>query len=258
MIKKFLRGLVNFIILSVVVTMAIAIATIALTKKVNENAHRYNNQITATVIKPAIPVVSLTGGVVEKINVSTGQLIKKGDTLIILTNQDLQAQISALSKYKDNVSAQTQLSLAKQQLQNLTIKSPENGVVGEINVVTGSTVQSYTPLLTIYSNTNAKLLAKLTTGEYQVIAQLHKVKVYDSRLNQSFYVLPDLLNPSEEISAINFEEKKIGQYFKFSNPENAEGLLNNEDLMLEFGQSTNKIMRPIDYFANFWNNLLSK
>ncbi len=259
--KKFASLFLNFIFFSIVILLAFVIATIALTKKVNEYAHRYNQSIKGTVIKETIPVLSSGSGIVKKIYVQTGQVVKKDDMLIELDNQVLQNKIDVLKQYTDNVSAQTEAQIAEQELGNLKITAPTDGMIGDITVTEGTPVEITNKLLTLYSNKNIRLLAGLTVDEYQAIKNMQQIQAYDERLNQSFYIIPDILNPNENTAtdvSTSITEKKIGLFFKFQDPNDALSLLNDEDLTLELNTQNQKINKPIDYFVNFWNQLLSK
>src|SRR5260370_33898612 len=103
--KKFIGVGLNIIFFTIVVLLAFVIATISLTKKVNDARAQYDQGLKGTVIKQEIPILSLSSGVVKKINVRAGQEVKKNDLLVELDNPVLSGKIQALQFYKDNVSA---------------------------------------------------------------------------------------------------------------------------------------------------------
>lgn len=254
--KKSAGFFLNVIFFTVIVVIAFTVATIALTKKVNEYKTQYNNNITGTVVKQEIPILAFSEGVVKKIHVKVGQQVKKNDLLIELDNPLLVGKIEALQKYPDNVSAQTEAQVALQELQGLKVYAPVDGVVEEIDVSEGSPVTNLGKLMMLYSNDNIELLANLTNDQYAAIQQMPQTQAYSQRLNQNFSLQPDILRPDEEVN--NFDEKTIGVYFTFKDKNEAQSLLNNEDLDLHVATEQNQIEKPIDFFVNFWNSILSK
>lgn len=246
----------NVFFFTLIIIIAFTVATIALTKKVNEYQTQYSNQIVGSVVKQSIPILSFSEGVVKKIHVKVGQQVKKNDLLVELDNPLLVGKIEALQKYPDNVSAQTEAQVALQQLQGLKVYSPVDGVVKEIDVNEGSPVTDLGKLMTVYSNDNIELLANLTDDEYAAMQQMHETQAYSKRLNQNFALQPDILRPDEQVN--NFNEKTIGVYFTFKDKNEAQSLLDNEDLDLHVATVQDQIEKPIDFFVHFWNSILSK
>jgi hypothetical protein len=80
--------------------------------------------------------------------------------------------------------------------------------------------------------------------------------VYSERLNQSFPVKVEKLRP-EEKDPTGANKKKIGLYFTFVNKDDSASLLHNEDLELKLISTEEQVSKPIDFFVNFWNGLLS-
>ncbi len=254
--KKLIGYFLNIIFFTVIILVVIAISTIALTKKVNEYRDQYKNGISGTVEKNSIPVMSFTKGVISTINIKTGDEILEGDILIELNNPSLENEIEALKKFPKNESAQTQLGLYEQELENLIISAPIDGIVGEVLLTEGAPVDEFVKLLTIYSNDDIKLIAELTIEEYQAVKRATKIFAFSKRLNQSFEIIPDILNPDTK-TPLKFEEKKIGQFFKFANEADAVSLLNNEDLTIQLeSPEVKQTNKPVDFIVDFWNKIL--
>src|SRR5947209_2978318 len=97
-----MRLLINTIFFGMVVLVALVIATISLTKKINDNNIQYDGGIKAVVIKQSVPVLAFSEGIVKEIYVRVGQQVNKGDILIDLENPVLQGKITALSSHPDN------------------------------------------------------------------------------------------------------------------------------------------------------------
>lgn len=259
--NKFTATMLNFLFFGIVILLAISVATISLTKKVNEYRTQSNQNVTATVMKDVVPVLSFSRGVVTKIHVREGQEVKKGDLLVEMDNPVLRGKIDALEQYRDNVSAQTEAKVAQEELKNLAITAPFDGIVGTVLVTNGAAVDNLSKIMTIYSNENIRLLSHLSVEQYQTIRKMHEIKAYDDRLNQNFVIKPDLLKPDEketDPAQQQTDNKKIGVYFTLADKTNASSLLHNEDLQLDLLATDKKIRRPIDYFVDFWNGLLAR
>ncbi len=255
--KNILTFLVNSLLLLFVAVIAIAIATLAITKKVNEDKFHQSLKIKVTVIKTLIPVVAFSDGVVKKVQVTNGQQVKKDDLLVRLDNPALTERISVLDKSKNNESAQTESNVAKEQEKNFLLKAPESGVIGDIFVTEGSPIQNLAKVLNLYSNKDVKLIARATTDDYLKIKKQRLLQAYDKRLDQNFAIFTDNLNPSES-STSNNGDKKIGIYFKLKSPTDSDSLINNEDLTIDLDSQKTTYTKPIDLFINFWNGYISK
>lgn len=253
--RKLFTFFINTLYFTIVIALAFSISTIALTRKVNQEKI-YINNLRGSVVKEKVLILTLTRGIVDNIHVKNGQRIKKGDTLIKMSNPILENNYQILQKQADNQSAQTEASIAKINIDNLTIKSPVDGVVGELYTSEGSSVNEFTKVLLIYSASDIRLQADLTAAQYQKIQKFAEVNAYNTRLNQNFTIIPDLLKADEKTPQ-GIAEKKIGLYFVFKNSTQAASLLNNEDLhiVLEENTITNS---PLSIFTDFWNGLLVK
>lgn len=254
--KKYVRVLINICFFGSIVCISLIIATLSLTKKINNDAIQYDKGITASVVKQQVPILSFSTGIVKKMHVRIGQKVKKNDLLLELENPLLEGKIQALQSHKDNLSAQTEADVAKEEMKTFEIYSPINGVVTDMYVSVGAPVQSLTKLLNLYSDDNIELLANLSDSEYQAIQQLPEIKAYSKRLNQEFIIQPDILQPNETVNQL--DKKQIGLFFSFKDKEGAQSLLENEDVSLQLQQTNTHIEKPIDYIVNFWNRVFGK
>lgn len=254
--RNLLTFTLNLFFIIFVIVIAVGVSTLALAKKVDDYNNQYDQSLSGSVVKHALPVMSFTKGIVNQIKTQTGTEVKANDVLVVLINPSLQSELSALKQFPTNESAVTQSKVDEQLVKSLTITAPADGIVGDIAASEGSTVDEFTKLLTIYSNKNIQFLANLTVDQYQAVRHASKVEVYSRRLNQSFVVIPSILNPDEKMP-LSFDQKKIGLYFTFQNQQDAASLLNNEDLsiILSNTQSTS-VNKPIDFIVNFWNKIL--
>lgn len=252
--RNIFTTLLNIFFFAIVVLSAFAVSTIALTKKVNEYRSQYTRGITATVIKQQLPIVSFSQGYIKKIYVKEGKEVKKNDLLVEIDNPVLRGKVEALQAYPDNVSAQTEAKVAQEELKRLSIYAPADGFVSDITITEGSPVDTFSKLMTLYSNENVEVLADLTDDQYLAAQQMHEIKVYSKRLNQDFVVRPDVLRPDKKKG--DFQIKRIGLYFGFKDPVGAKSLLNNEDVELQLQTQADNTRKPIDVFVDFWNSLL--
>lgn len=252
--KRLVHFSINFSFFIAVIVIASTIAFLALIKKVDQNTSQYNHGLKGTVVKQTVPVLALSQGAVKKVYVHLGDDVKKNELLVELENPVLRGKIEALKQYPDNVSAQTEAKVAEEEMKGWKLYSPVNGVITNIVVNEGAPVQVLAKVLEIYSNDNIMLLAYLSNEQYAAIQQQKSITAYSERLQQSFILSPNILQPDEKTD--NFNEKKIGLYFKFKDYQEAQSLLNNEDLSLNIAQSSNKVAKPIDYLLSGWHSLV--
>jgi multidrug efflux pump subunit AcrA (membrane-fusion protein) len=255
--KKLLSITLNTLFFTIIIVIAFAVATIALTRKVNDYRQQYNKGIKGTVIKEVVPVLSFSKGIVRKIHIKVGEKVKKHELLVEVDNPVLQGKVNALQAYPDNISAQTEAKVAQQELGSLNIYSPLDGVVSDITVVEGTPVEELGKVVMLYANENMRLLGDLSVNQYTVVQQLQQIQAYSPRLNQTFTIIPDILKPDEK-TASDFADKKISLYFVFKNKRDAISLLNNEDLDLQLAKQDEISTKPIDIFVDFWNSTLAK
>lgn len=248
--KKLFSFLLNISFFLIVILLAVIIATSSLVKKINDSKIASDHTIKATVIKQTIPILAYSQGIVKKIHIRVGEKVRKNELLIEMNNPLLVGKIKALESHPDNISAQTEADVAKEEMKGFRIYSPVDGVVTNIVITEGSPVETLTKMMELYSNDRIQLLVYLTNEQYVAIQQLHELQAYSDRLNQNFIIEPDILQPSE--TANNLNEKQIGLFFTFKDSSEAESLLNNEDLQLQLTQSQNITKKPIDYLISFW------
>lgn len=254
--KKFSNLSLNLLFFGVIILITFVITTISLTKKINESRKNLERGLKGTVIKQEVPILSLSQGIVIKSYFRVGQDVKKNDLLVEIDNPLLRGKIEALEKYPDNVSAQTEAKVAKEELKGMKIYSPVNGVVTDVKITEGSPVEALEKVITIYSNDNIRLLADLNDDQYQILQRMGEINAYSARLNQNFTLKPDILRPDKKLSEYN--EKKIGLYFVFTDPEEAKSLLENEDLEIGLKNNQESNIKPFEIFVKFWNKFIFK
>jgi len=257
---------VNIIFGLVIIIIVIAVTTISLTKKINDYVAQNQQNIIATVEKNDVPVLSFTKGFVKAVNVREGQVVKKGDLLVEVSNPLLEQQVRVLLAVPDNASAQTEGQIAKIELQYNKVYAPVDGTIGDINTTVGSPVDEYSKLLHIYESTDTKLLAYLTVSQYQLATKMSKIPAFSQRINQDFYISPSILKPNQNLPTDSTNQLQpqvseapsntIALLFKLNSSQDADSLLNGEKLNLDLSSHQNQVYKPIDYIVAFWNRLI--
>ena len=247
---------INTIVFLLTVSISLTVGTIAITRKVNTQNAAKSYYEHAVVLKEKIAVVSQSRGVLTAIGTQVGEPVKKGDVLAEIDNPSLREKADILKSYEDNESAQTEATVIENDLANLTVYAPVDGVTGEIHVKEFDPVESLTKIATLYSHTNVSILANLTDNAFQTIVRSNDIKIYSPRLNQSFPVTIDRIRPYQEIDSSG-SGNTLGVYMKLDSPEYGKDLLHNETVIILPWESAPKQQKPADFFTDFWNGLLS-
>jgi len=248
---------INVVVLLLVGMIAFSVATIAMTKKVNESRSSIDSGIKATIAKQAVPVLSLSRGIITRVYVRTGDEVKRGDLLVSMTNPLLEDRVRVYQQFQENESAQTEAGLARSSLNYLTISAPADGVVGDVFVTEGASVNEFEKVVTLFSSRDVRVLAELTEDQFQNVQRKNEVFIFSSRLGQTFAVVPSILKP-DQTTPLPLQEKKIGMFLTFKNQADASSLLNNEDVELRLDNQDNTVRKPADIFVDFWNGLISR
>lgn len=248
--------LVNTLVLMLTVVIALGVATIAITRKVNSQNISKAFYLRANVQKEEIVAVSQTRGIVTDLAVRIGDTVKKGDAIALLDNPTLREKVTVLGAYQNNISAQTEASVLQNEIENLVVHAPAGGVIGELAVNEFDPVESLTKIATLYSNDRVTVLANVTDNEFQALIRSDSIQIYSSRLNQSFPVGIDRIRPYEEASGDSARADGIGIYFALKNPDDGADLLHNEVVVLLPWEAAPTQKRPADFFIDFWNGLL--
>src|SRR6266568_3340011 len=141
--KKIVVTVLNIIFFSLMILIAVGITSVSLVKKINDSKVA-SSGIKATVVKQTIPILAYSEGVIKKIHVRVGERVKKNELLVEIENPLLEGKIKALESHPDNISAQTEADVAKEQMKGFMIYSPVDGVVTSIVTTEGAPVQALT------------------------------------------------------------------------------------------------------------------
>lgn len=116
-------------------------------------------------------VKSLAGGTVSNVNVSVGQVVKRGKLLAELTNSEL--VITKQTNQLKVLSLQSELTAAKKQLSYCKIKAPISGLLAKMDIKVGSAIKLGDVLSTLTDLDNMQFdvpvdeldIAKITAGQ---------------------------------------------------------------------------------------------
>lgn len=138
-------------------------------------------------------------GTIDNLLVREGSLVRKGQTLVVLDNRDLQAELSRVTAELDNANAhQTRMkelyrkdAVSKQELENATrafrvaeagrkavlaqlsytvVKAPFDGVITEKKVEIGELASPGQPLLRMENPDQLRLEATVAEGDIRVVS----------------------------------------------------------------------------------------
>lgn len=254
--NKILTALFNIGFIIIILSLGIYVATIGLTKKIDDYQKQNTLGITATVEKKDVPIIALNRGLIKFLHVKEGDRVRKGDLLVEITNPIIEEQIKSLAAYPDNVSARTQIAVAEAELSYNKLFAPVDGVIGSLNVTTDSPVDEYSQIMGVFSDDDTKLLTYLTIEQYLEAEKISRIPVYNPRLDQIFYASPDSLKPNQVNPDLPKEQSnKIAYYLKLTNAKETSSLINGEQLEVRLGNTVEDTNKPVELFVNFWSNI---
>lgn len=237
-----------------VLFFALALATLALTRKLNSvDTSRYI--LLLTVSKEQEQISNSVVGRVDKVNVQPGQSVKKGDVLIEMSDAATAAKLKTLQRVTDNVSAQTEASVLKSQLSQYKIIASKDGVIYKIMVSEGSYLSTQMPVIELFSNGNTKLLSQVTALQYADLQKQVKLNAYSSRLEQLYNI------ELEGVSKVLAIDEKTGEpryeiSFHFTNPEDGNSFIQGENMDVVSRSRDDEMFKPAYIIAKFWNSFI--
>lgn len=253
--KSLITFFVNSVVILLVISASFAVATFALSKKIDDR-NKFANKIYGVVEKKESVVISKTRGNIEEIYFSSGDEIKKGDKIAKLINPDIENKIETLSKVKDNESAATELELAKKEANGLDVLAPVNGYIDEVSKSEGEFVNPSDRMFVIFSNEDTRVLFYFFDYEYRVLSNINKFIAYSNRLDQYINLRKSNLKPKTQKNSQN--QNKIGLYFTLTNPADGEKLLQGEDIVLNINSEEASMQSPLDFLKETWLSFINK
>jgi membrane fusion protein (multidrug efflux system) len=109
-----------------------------------------------------VHVASAISGVVSEVAVKSFAPVKSGDVLVRIDQPRFEAQLkaaearlAAVQQQKGNVAeAQAAVQQARAELDNATLKSPIDGILGKVSIQPGSLARAGVPIIPIVENAN--------------------------------------------------------------------------------------------------------
>ncbi len=245
---------INVLYFGIVFLTALTISSLALTRRLN-SYEASQTPLLLHIEKDEIEITNPLPGRIEKVLVSSGQHVKKGDLLIQLSDEVSRAKIESLEKVaKENVSARTEVTALKAQNDQYKIYAPRDGIVYKTHIVEGAYLVQNSLTLTMFSDSNVKLVASVSPAQYLELQKQKNLDIYSSRREQIFSVQLD------GVSRVINTENKPSQYelnFHFINPDDASSFIQGENLNVLSRSHGEEALKPAALVAQFWNSLIS-
>ncbi len=257
---KIKEHFINFVYFAGVFIFALLVTTQALARKVN-TFQSMTSPIFFYVDKQDVAIVSRVQGQVEKILVSPGQHVNKGDLIMQIDMTAYNEKISALeSVARDNLSAKTELKMLKRERDAFYIYAPQDGIIYSIDTAEGSFVAIGATMATLFADRDARLITYVTPIQYMELQSKQAINVYSSRLKQAFKVKLDGIGKvTDDYQGVGNNLKKVRKYeliFRFDNPDDGAVFIEHESLQFVNVVNSNDIQRPMTRVANLWNALI--
>lgn len=125
-------------------------------------------------------VISKVNGAIEKIFVKNGQYVKKGDLIAKIDDSQAVFKIEALKRQL--LDLELQRENFQRQLQNFTLKSPQDGFVQNLTTSEGMFVSQEMQVMTIVDDSKMKLSVQLPAWCYGKVKRGQKAEVVVSDL----------------------------------------------------------------------------
>jgi multidrug resistance efflux pump len=252
--SRFKPIIFNALYLAIVFITSLALATLALTRKINSYAVT-NEHLFLNIDKEEILVSNSVTGQVEKVMVQSGDHVKKGDLLINMVDDVMQAKINSLDRVaNDNLSAKTESDLLKAEIPQLQIRAPRDGVVYKVNVGEGAYLNRNTELINMYADSDVKLTGLVNEVQFDEIQKNKEIEVYSPRFEQMYTITftgVGRVKDSTPVMGIQYEVE-----FLFNDPEEGVAFVPNEKLEVVSLKKQDDVKRPADVIAKFWNSFI--
>lgn len=247
---------INALYLFVVFAIALLIATQALVRRVN--TYEVTKQpLLFSVSKEKIEISNSVTGRVDQVAVNIGQHVTKGDLLVRLSDDSRAQKLNSLSEVsEENLSAKTEFELLKARASEYEIKAPRDGVVYQIHAAEGSFLNSSSPVLTLFADSNVKLVGNITPAQYAEIQKNKDLDVYANRFEQIYKV--SFQGVGRVLPGTQYEESKYEVQFRFANADDGAAFIEGESLEVVSHAEDEQALRPSTRIANFWNKILSR
>lgn len=249
-----LRFIINSFYFVLVFGVALAVATLALTRKIN--SYQASRQpILFNIKKQEIVITNSVNGRLEKLSVTPGQHVNKGDLMAQLVDETIDSKLSSLESVStDNLSARTEAQILKAQKPQYEIRAPRDGVIYRIDVAEGTYLNQTTPMLVLFADQDIKLVGYVNAENYAKIQKDKTLDVYSPRFGQVYSIV--LEGAGRVIPATQYAESKYELQFRFVDPDEGTAFIQGEGLEVISETKQDTAMTPADRIAQFWNSFI--
>lgn len=123
----------------------------------------------------SVNVISKINGTLERVFVKNGQYVKKGDLIAKIDDSQANYKLEALKRQL--LELELQKENLQKQIQNFTVKSPEDGFVQNLNINEGLFLSQGMQIMTIVDDSKMKLSVQLPAWCYNEIKKGQKAEV---------------------------------------------------------------------------------
>ncbi|MDP1620196.1 MAG: HlyD family efflux transporter periplasmic adaptor subunit [bacterium] len=249
------QWLINSAYFVAVFVLAFGIATQALVRRVN-GYEATKKPLFFSINKENIILSNSVAGRIENVAVSTGEHVHKGDLLVSIVDDSMTQRIIALKGLaNNNISAETELETLKSRVGEYEIRAPRDGVIYYISAAEGSYLNASSPILTMFADSNVKIMGMVNQEQYTKIQQNKEIDVYSPRFEQVYKII--FTGVGRVQAATNSEESKFEIQFRFADEENGAAFIEGEQLeMIARNDTDDAALKPSFRIAKLWNNMI--
>jgi len=188
-------------------------------------------------------IYSKIGATITKVNYKEGDIVKAGDIIYELDDTDAQTSVNSnLNSYKQN---QISAGSSDDAVNNLSIKATLSGLVSDIIVNQGDTVQKGAAVVTIADTTKLKVLLNYDASAIGQITLGQTAKVYLTSLKKTVSGIVTNINNQ---STANSSGGQFAVEIQINNPGGVlEGMTASADILASSGSLSSTGIAALDY-----------
>lgn len=257
--KYFVNGFFIFLIFVVV----FFVTTQALVRKINTYMLT-ESLFFLTVDKPDVNISSTISGKVDEIMVRSGDHVREGDVLVRLTDESIKTRMEVLRDVaSENLSARTELQLLRARLEEYDVKAPKDGVVYQMLVTRGSSIQSGSIVSILFADDEIRLVGSIRPDQYSLIEKNRGITVFSPRLGQAYTVLFHGVGKIKEDAPIItaegteiIQEEKYEISFSLKDEKQGISFIEGERLEMIPDSRDGDHIKPLKRLVRIWNSLI--
>ena len=238
--------LLNFAYYALIIVAAFGIASLSLTRKINE--YRAAPQGMMFIVnKDEVAVTTPTDGIITRLHVSEGDHVETGETLADIS-VDSNNPTAPIQRYSNITRVTEEVITGTVQYR---IMSPRSGYIKSISATEGGYSTGNSTIMMLYADDNTKLETSLGLHQIQDFQRYESIRLYSGRLDQTFNVTFSTVREADQ------EAEQQNQYIAIFELDSINGaaLLNGEGLVLNT-KDLETPEGPADQVANLWNRMI--